>query len=124
CTPPHLSAHLMDRASMPNTKLADALTKESWEYETNAITPDHPNGRERRTLTFCPCGHVREGFRSDSTTADLYGKWALESTDRGDVLILSGGYLVDRGRFSIKYLEKRTQSNCGLVQKRRCASRV
>lgn|GEM_PF-4563876 len=102
CTPPNL----LDRASMPNTKLAEALTKGSWEYETNAGTPSNPIARERRTLTFCPCVHVRERFRSDSTTADLYGKWALESTDHGDVLILSDGYLVDRGRFSIKYLEK------------------
>jgi len=102
CTPPNLT----DSASMPITKLAEVLTRGSWEYETNAGTPGHPNARERRTLTFCPCVHVREHFSSDSTTADLYGKWALESTDHGDVLILSGGYLVDRGRFPIKYLEK------------------
>ena len=102
CTSPNPT----DRASMPDTKLADALTKGSWEYKTNAGTPDHPNARERRTLTFYPCVHVRERFISDSTTADLYGKWALESTDHGDVLILSDGYLVDRGHFSIKYLEK------------------
>jgi hypothetical protein len=86
--------------------LADALTKGSWEYETKAGTPDHPIARERRTLTFCACVHVRERFINDSTTADLYGKWAVESTDHGDVLILAGGYLTDRGRFSIKYLEK------------------
>ena len=65
-------AEIVDRVSMPIVELADALTKGSWEYETNAGSPDHPNDRERRTLTFCPCLHVRERFLSDSTTADLY----------------------------------------------------
>jgi len=103
---PCTSSNLMDRTSMPVVDLADVLTKGSWEYEAKAGTPDQSVARERRTLTLCPCGHVRERFINESTTANLYGKWALERNSDGDVLVLSGGYLVDRGRFFIKYLEK------------------
>ena len=102
CTSPNLS----DRTSMPDVELKDVLTKGSWEYEAKAGTRDQRVARERRTLTFCSCVHVRERFINESTTANLYGKWALERTDQGDVFVLSGAYLVDRGRFFIKYLEK------------------
>ncbi|HEX3145600.1 MAG TPA: hypothetical protein VHQ64_16625, partial [Pyrinomonadaceae bacterium] len=44
CTPPNLS----DRGLMPDTRLAEALIKGSWEYETNAGSPSNPIARERR----------------------------------------------------------------------------
>ena len=104
CTPPKL----MERASMPIDKLADVLTKGSWVFGAYVGPPTHRIAIESRTLTFCWCGHVRERIVSDGGGMGgyLYGTWALEHTDHGEVLTLSGGQLLDHGRFSIKYLEK------------------
>jgi hypothetical protein len=94
------------QAGSDSIKLADVLTKGSWEYKNNAGTPTRPIALEGITLTFCAGGRVRETITDDTGLGELYGKWALEHTDDGDVLILSGKYLRDHGRFSIKYLEK------------------
>ena len=88
-----------------DVNLADVLIKGSWYFETSAGPPNHRIALEGRTLTFCACGHVRETIADDTGRHDGYGTWAVERTDHGDVLILTGG-LRYHGRFAIKYLEK------------------
>jgi hypothetical protein len=53
-------------AGSEGVKLADVLTKGSWECDANAGTPDHPIALESRTLTFCADGRVRERIINDT----------------------------------------------------------
>jgi hypothetical protein len=87
--------------------LEDVLTKESWENEAYLGPPDHRIAIESRTLTFCACGHVHEETGDDTGIHFNFGKWALERTDDGDVLILSYEPVTwPRGRIHIKYFDK------------------
>ena len=96
CSPPSVAPANPVTASL-DTQLEVVLTEGQWVYDVRL-------GRvaiESRTLTFCGEGRVHERIMDDTGVHDSSGAWALERSADGDILVISGEKLRDRGRFAI-----------------------
>ncbi len=84
------------------SELRALLVKDSWAYDVKI-------GRvavERRVVTFCDDGRVRQRIVDDTGVHDGDGRWTLDETGETAVLVLSGDGLRERGRFTIRYLSR------------------
>lgn len=93
---------IMTLVAGPASELRALLVKGSWAYEVKL-------GRvavERRVLTFCEDGRVRERIVDDTGVHDSAGTWRLDETGDTAVLLLSGDGLRERGRFTIRHLSR------------------
>jgi hypothetical protein len=87
-----------NQSNSPISHMRELLLRDAWVHDVRL----GPIAVESLVLVFRETGELSERVFDDTGIHDAAGKWKLEESDGSVILVLGGGNLRNKGRFTLK----------------------